>query len=69
MALADAFCKGFFICSQFNINDSCLHNRMLKSDNFLYSLEKGNIFKTFSCRCVIYVVAKLTYLEKVLKVR
>lgn len=52
MALADVFCKGFFICSQFNINDSCLHNRMLKSDNFLYSLEKGNIFKTFSCRCV-----------------
>ena len=37
-------------------------------DNFLYYLEKGNIFKTFSCRYVIYVVAKLTYLEKVLKV-
>ena len=60
--------RAFLFALNYNTTDSYLHNRMLVLDNFIYSLEKGNRFKTFSCRYVIYVVAKLTYIEKVLKV-
>ena len=60
--------RAFLFALNYNITDYYLHNWMLILDNFIYSLEKGNRFKTFSFRSVIYVVVKVTYLEKVLKV-
>lgn len=45
--------RAFLFALNYNITDYYLHNWMLILDNFIYSLEKGNRFKTFSFRSVI----------------